>query len=136
VRFSDLAAILRHEAELAAIPAQGAGGQNVNKVATAIHLRFDIRASSLPDPLKERLLLLKDQRITRDGVIVIKSQQHRTQERNRAEALNRLSALIRVAATPPKRRKPTRPTKTSKEKRLAGKALRGQVKSLRGKISD
>ncbi len=136
MRTSIITATLLHEVELSAIPAQGAGGQNVNKVATAIHLRFDIRSSSLPEPVKERLLQLNDQRITRDGVIVIKSQQHRTQEKNRTEALNRLAALIRGVASPPKKRKPTRPSKAARERRLVGKAHRGQVKSLRGKIQD
>lgn len=119
-----------------AVASQGAGGQNVNKVASAIHLRFDIRASSLPEEVKERLLNLKDQRITQDGIIIIKAQQYRTQERNRAEALKRLRSLIQSTLVVPRKRKPTKPSKTSQEKRLQSKARRAQVKNLRGRISD
>ncbi len=119
-----------------AIRAQGAGGQNVNKVSNAVHLRFDVRASSLPDELKARLLARRDQRISGEGVIVIKAQQHRSLEKNRAEALARLQALVAAAATLPRARRATRPTLASKQRRVESKVRSGQVKALRGRVTD
>lgn len=135
LRISNQVSIPDSEVDLQAVRSQGAGGQNVNKVATAIHLRFDIPASSLPESYKTRLLTLNDSRITKDGVINIKSQAHRTQLRNRTEALERLQQLIRSVMVVKKKRKPTKPSKSATRKRLESKAKRSQRKALRGRVS-
>ena len=123
------------EAEFSAMRAQGAGGQTVNKVSSAVHLRYDIPASSLPEAVKERLLALRDSRITQEGVLVLKAQRHRSQDMNRADALARLQELVDSVATPPRVRRPTKPTYGSTQRRLEGKGIRSQVKASRGKIS-
>jgi len=136
LQISHTVIIPEREIDISAIRSQGAGGQNVNKVSTAIHLRFNIGASSLPDFYKEQLLKLNDQRITKEGVIVIKAQEHRSQEKNREEALRRLQELIKSVVVLKRKRRPTKPTRSSQKKRLDSKSKRAQIKSTRGEVTD
>ena len=136
LRITENLAIPLAEIEIQAVRSQGSGGQNVNKVSTAIHLRFDIKASSLPERYKERLLNLKDGRITSEGIVSIKAQRYSSQIKNKEDALNRLREIIKSVIIPMKLRMPTKPTKASKIKRLEGKAMQSRIKSLRGKIEE
>jgi len=136
LRITENLAIPLAEIEIQAVRSQGSGGQNVNKVSTAIHLRFDIKASSLPERYKERLLNLKDGRITSEGIVIIKAQRYSSQIKNKEDALNRLREIIKSIIIPMKLRMPTKPTKASKIKRLEGKAMQSRIKSLRGKIEE
>jgi ribosome-associated protein len=134
VAMAPLLCVDEQEVEFTAMRAQGAGGQNVNKVSSAVHLRFDVPASTLPEPVKERLLALRDSRITQEGVVVIKAQQYRSQDQNRADALARLNALVQSVAVPPRTRRATKPTYGSKLRRLASKGQRSETKALRGRV--
>ena len=136
LQITKYSAIAINEISITAIRSQGAGGQNVNKVSTAIHLRFDINASSLSPIYKERLLNLSDRRITKEGVIIIKAQQHRTQEQNKEDALKRLQLLVKSVTIVPTKRKPTKPSRGAQNRRIDDKTKRGEIKALRGNISD